>query len=403
MFMVKLSLQDFSVTQKKVLMRVDFNVPQDKKGMITDDTRIREALPSIRYILKQDGKLILMSHLGKPKGKFDPAFSLKPIAEHLSKLLNKPVIFADDCVGAKTKQAVDSLKAGEILLLENLRFHKAEEDPMSDPSFAKELSSFGEVFVMDAFANAHRRHSSIVCVPKYFPNKSAAGFLIEKEINFLGKALKNPKRPFFAVIGGAKVSGKLGIIKALLTKVDAVFIGGAMAYTFLKAQGFKIGKSLFEDHLIEEALLILEDAKAKNIKIFLPIDHVITKDLSGKEEVLTVDTEIGIPDGFYGVDIGPKTIQLFSEELKKAATLLWNGPLGIFEVSNFSKGTAAIGKVFGSLKCMTIVGGGDSVAALQKLNLIDKISHVSTGGGASLEYLEFGSLPGIDVLSDKKQ
>lgn len=402
-FMGKLSLQDLELEDKKVLMRVDFNVPQDKGGMITDDTRIREVLPSIRYILSKGAKLILMSHLGKPKGQFNSSLSLKPIAEHLSKILHHPVMFSDDCIGDKTKKMADSLHSGEILLLENLRFHKAEEDPKSDPAFAKELSKLGDVFVDDAFGNAHRKHSSNVEVPKYFPDKSAAGFLMEKEIKFLGGALTNPKRPFFAIIGGAKVSSKLGIIKALLNKVDAIFIGGAMAYTFLKARGLKIGSSLVENDLILEAKSVLDEGKKRNIPIYLPVDHLITKDLNGNESSSIVDAADGIPDQFYGVDIGPKTMALYSNELKKAATIVWNGPLGIFEVTAFSKGTSAIANIIASLKCMSIVGGGDSIAALQKLNLADKISHVSTGGGASLEYLEYGTLPGIDVLSDKKK
>lgn len=399
--MAKLSLQDLNVKDKKVLMRVDFNVPQDENQHITDDTRIKETLPSIQYILNQGGKLILMSHLGRPKGKKNLKYSLAPIAKNLSELLGKKVQFCGDCIGDEVKNAVDHLKSGECLLLENLRFYEAEEKPEKDPFFAKQLSAFGDVFVDDAFGNAHRHHSSNVEVPKYFRNSSAAGFLMEKEIAFLGKELSHPKRPFYAIIGGAKVSDKLGVIKALLKKVDAIFIGGAMAYTFLKAKGFSIGSSLCEDDLLEIATFILEESKLQNIPIILPIDHLVSSNLKGESDVFTCSVQEGIKPGFYGVDIGPKTIELFSAELLPAKTVFWNGPLGIFEVSRFSEGTKAIASLVANLDAMTIVGGGDSVAALESLNLKDKISHVSTGGGASLEYIEYGTLPGIEVLTDK--
>lgn len=399
--MTKLSLKDLELKDKKVLMRVDFNVPFDASGAISDDTRIKATLPSIHYILDKGAKLILMSHLGKPKGK-DSKFSLAPIQKRLSELLKKPVLMADDCVGKAVEQTVNSLKNGDILLLENLRFYEAEEKPEKDLSFAKSLSLLGDIFVNDAFGTAHRAHSSTAVVANYFPGKSAVGFLMEKEIQFLGDALLNPKRPFYAIVGGAKISSKLGIIESLLKKADAIFIGGAMAYTFLKAEGYSIGSSLFESDLIEKAKAILEISRLENMEILLPVDHVITNALDGRGNVSVCSVKNGIPDGFYGVDIGPETVKLFTEKLKNAATVLWNGPLGIFENEEFSKGTTSIAKIIASLNATTIVGGGDSVAALQLTGLINKISHVSTGGGASLEYIEYGRLPGIDVLSDKQ-
>jgi phosphoglycerate kinase len=400
--LTKLSVKDLELKDKKVLMRVDFNVPFDSNGEISDDTRIQATLTSIHYILDKGAKLILMSHLGKPKG-FDPNLSLVSVQKRLSELLKKPVIMAPDCVGPDVEKMASQLKNGEILLLENLRFHEAEEKPENDLSFAKSLSTLGDVFVNDAFGTAHRAHSSTAKVASYFPDKSAAGFLMEKEIKFLGEALLECKRPFYALIGGAKVSSKLGIIESLLNKVDVLLIGGAMAYTFLKAKGLAVGNSLVEHDLIEKAREILELGSSKNIEIVLPVDHVITNDLKGINDVSTCSALTGIPDGYYGVDIGYETIKLFSEKLNMAATVLWNGPLGIFEIEKFSKGTASIAEVIANLNVVTIVGGGDSVAALQKTGLINKISHVSTGGGASLEYIEFGSLPGIDALSEVKK
>lgn len=399
--MTKLSLKDLDLKDKKVLMRVDFNVPQDALGVITDDTRIRATLPSINYILDHGGKLILMSHLGKPKGNQDAKFSLAPVATRISELLKKPVHMCKDCIGGEVQAAVDSLKANEVILLENLRFHQAEENPEMDLSFAKTLSSYGDLFINDAFGTAHRSHSSTVEVAKYFPGKAAAGFLMEKEIQFLGNALLNPERPFYAIIGGAKISSKLGIIESLLNKADAIFVGGGMAYTFLKAQGFSIGNSICENDLIEKAKHILEISKSQKVDVILPVDHLITNDLKGSGTIKVILAKDGIPDGFYGVDIGPATIKLFSEKLKSASTVLWNGPLGIFENEKFSHGTCAIAEILSELKGTTIVGGGDSIAALQATGVSDKISHVSTGGGASLEYIEYGTLPGIEVLSDK--
>jgi len=399
----KLGLKDLLIKDKNVLMRVDFNVPQDENGNITDDTRIQATLPSINFILKNGGKLILMSHLGNPKGKSDPKYSLIKVRDRLRELLNKPVLFCKDCIGNEAQEKVKSLKSGEVLLLENLRFHEAEENPEKDLKFAKEIANFGDVFINDAFGASHRKHSSIVEVPKFFPSTAAAGFLMDKEIEFLGQALSNPKKPFYAIIGGSKVSSKLGIIKTLLKKADAILIGGAMAYTFLKAKGLNIGKSLVEDELIDEAKSILKEANKKGVKIFLPIDHLITNDLKGNGTLLNCTSKEGIPESYYGVDIGLGTIKLFSDELKNGATVIWNGPLGIFEIPSFSKGTFAVAKILSSLKnALTIVGGGDSIAALKESGVIDKISHASTGGGASLEYLEYGTLPGIEVLTVKK-
>ncbi len=397
----KLSLKDLSLKDKRVLMRVDFNVPLDKKGNITDDTRIQASLPSIRYILDQGGSLILMSHLGRPDGQTISEFSLAPISKHLSILLQKPVIFSKDCIGPEVKQKVDQLKPGQILLLENLRFHHAEENPKSDPAFAKELASLGDVYVNDAFGTAHRAHASTAEIAQYFPKTAAAGFLMEKEIEFLGAAVMQPKRPFFAIIGGAKISSKLGIIRALLKKADAILIGGGMAYTFLKAKGVSIGDSLCENDLLEAATIILEESKLAKVPIFLPLDHIIAKEVSEQTEKMICTTAEGIPTGFKALDIGPKTVQEFSLQLQKAKTVFWNGPLGLFEVSAFAAGTNEIAKVLSNLSATTIVGGGDSIAALKAAGLENKISHISTGGGASLEYIELGSLPGIDVLTTK--
>lgn len=399
----KLGLKDLFVKDKNVLMRVDFNVPQDENGNITDDTRIQATLPSINFILKNGGKLILMSHLGNPKGKIDPKYSLIKVRDRLAELLKQPVLFCKDCIGEEAQENVKALKSGEILLLENLRFHEAEENPEKDLKFAKELGRFGDVFVNDAFGTAHRKHSSVVEVPKFFPACAAAGFLMEKEIKFLGEALSNPKKPFYAIIGGSKVSSKLGIIKSLLKKADTIFIGGAMAYTFLKATGFKIGKSLVEDDLMDEAKRILEEGNSNGVKIILPLDHLISNDLKGNGIIATCTAKDGIPDDYYGVDIGPLTINLFNEELKNGATVLWNGPLGIFEIHQFSKGTFAVAEILARLpNALTIVGGGDSIAAIEESGVIDKISHASTGGGASLEFLEHGTLPGIEALTIKK-
>jgi phosphoglycerate kinase len=400
----KLSIEDLRCQNKKVLMRVDFNVPMDKEGVIQDDSRIVASLPSIKYVLSQGGSVILMSHLGRPKGKKDPAFSLAPCANHLSNLLGVPVIMAPDCIGEKVEKLAKNLQPGQVLLLENLRFYPAEENPDSDPTFAKQLANLGDLYVNDAFGTAHRAHSSTASITQYFPRKAAAGFLMQKEIQFLGSIVANPQRPFVAVIGGAKVSTKIGVLKSLLKKVDILLIGGGMAYTFLKAQGIPIGDSIHEDDSLQAAKEILLEAQKKKKPLILPRDVVIVKNLNDPSSARTIEiTPSGIPTDYQGVDIGPKTIAEFDAELKKAKTVFWNGPVGVFEVPNFAKGTNSVAKTLASLKAITIVGGGDSLAALKNLELSDKITHLSTGGGASLEFLEFGNLPGIDALSDKNK
>lgn len=401
LIMEKLFIEDLPIQGKKILMRVDFNVPLDGEGSITDATRIEAALPSIQYVLQQGGTLVLMSHLGRPKHTPSRDLSLAPVAKMLSALLNQPVPLAPSCVGHQVDQMVQNLKPGNALLLENLRFFRAEEFPDEDPHFAKKLSRYGDLYVNDAFGTAHRRHSSTYTVAQYFPNKAAAGYLLEKEMRFIGNALSNPKRPFYSLIGGAKISSKIGVLKTLLNKVDCLLIGGAMAYTFLKAQGVSIGSSFCEIELISAAKEILAIAKEKHLPLLLPLDYIIAKECSEDAETKIVDKEQGIPEGYEGFDIGPKTIRFFSDELKKAATLLWNGPVGVFECSNFSKGTESLAKAIAATSAVTIVGGGDSISALNQAGVADKISHVSTGGGATLEFIEFGTLPGIEALSDK--
>lgn len=401
--MQKLSLTDLPIKDKRVLMRVDFNVPLDKKGEVADDAKIVATLSSIRYVLDNGGSLVLMSHLGRPKETFTPELSLKPCAKRLSELLGREVLMAPDCVGEEVLNSARRLKPGQILLLENLRFHRGEEHPDKDPTFVKQLSDMGEVYVNDAFGTAHRAHASTAAIAKYFPGRSAAGFLMNEEIKALGSALSSPKRPFCAILGGAKVSTKFGVIQSLMKKADALLIGGGMAFTFLKAQGIKIGNSLCEDECLDQAKQLLAASGKGQAELVLPIDVVIAKEAVAGSPSRVVDTAEGIPDGYQGLDIGPKTVQAFAEKLKPAATVLWNGPLGVFEVPDFAKGTNAIAQVVAGLKAMTIVGGGDSIAALHASGVADKISHLSTGGGASLEFIEFGTLPGIEALSDKSQ
>ncbi len=397
----KLSIQNLDLKGKKVLIRVDFNVPLEK-GKITNDTRIRASLPTIQYVLEHEGSPILMSHLGRPKGKPTPEFSLAPCAQRLAALLHQPVKMAPDCVGLDVKHMAQNLQPGEILLLENLRFHEGEEHPEKDPDFAKSLAHLGDVYVNDAFGTAHRAHASTATITQFFPGKAAAGFLIEKEIQYLGTALQNPQRPFYAILGGAKISTKFKVIEALMRQADALFIGGAMAYTFFKAQGIPIGNSLYEDDFLQEARQLLETSSQSQYPLLLPIDIVVARKIEPHAETRLVYVKEGIPDGFEGVDIGSLTIQMYTKELQKAATVFWNGPLGVFECPPFAKGTNEIAKVLAHLKnATTIIGGGDSVAAIEETGLADQISHISTGGGASLEYIEFGQLPGIDALSDK--
>ncbi|MBI2743812.1 MAG: phosphoglycerate kinase [Chlamydiales bacterium] len=397
-----LSISDLKIAGKKLLMRVDFNVPLDSEGRVTDETRIREALPSIEYALKQGGSVILMSHMGRPKERRDPKLSLAPCVPILSRLLERPVKFAKDCIGENAKNLAKNLKAGEVLLLENLRFYPAEEKPDLDPTFAKQLSELGDLFVNDAFGAAHRAHSSTYTIVSYFPGRAAAGFLMQKELSFLEPLLKNPKAPFYAIIGGAKISSKIGVLKTLLDRADALFIGGAMAYTFFKAQGISIGKSLCEEKFIPMARELMERAKKEKKPLFLPTDLLIAEKAESGAKTKTILTREGIPEGWEGVDIGPETIKNWVNELHKAQTIFWNGPVGIFEIPEFAKGTNSLARDLASLKSIRIIGGGDSVSAINQLGLSKNFTHLSTGGGATLELLEFGTLPGIEILKNKK-
>jgi phosphoglycerate kinase len=398
--MKKLTLNNLPVTGKKVLVRVDFNVPLNKDGTISDDTRIKASIPTIQYIIKEGGAVILMSHLGRPEGKKDSKYTLVPCAKRLSQLLNRPVLFAHDCIGKEVEKMAEELKPGEILLLENLRFHAAEEKPEKDPTFAQKLAHLGDVYVNDAFGTAHRAHSSTATITHYFPKTAAAGYLLEKEIEFLGAAFSHPRHPFYAIIGGAKISTKMGVLESLLSKVNALFIGGAMAYTFLKAEGIQIGDSLHEDELLNKAKSFLNAAAHKKTPIYLPSDVVIANRFDNLAESKIVSVKEGIPAGWQGMDIGPNTLRDWTAKVKEAKMVFWNGPLGVFEFSNFAKGTNEMAKALAGLSAVTIVGGGDSLAAVSHLNLLDKFTHVSTGGGATLEYIEFGHLPGIDALSN---
>jgi phosphoglycerate kinase len=397
--MNKLSLRDLDVKGKKVIMRVDFNVPFAKDGTISDATRIRAALPSIKYILENGGALILMSHLGRPKGEKKVEFSLKRVADTLHKLLGSPVTFVEDCIGPEVEQKAKDLKSGEVLVLENLRFYKAEEKPDTDPTFAQNLAKLADIYVNDAFGTAHRKHSSTATIASFFPKKAAAGFLMEKEIDFLGGLLENPTHPFYAIIGGSKVSTKMGVLKSLAQKVDGIFIGGGMTFTFLKAKGLSIGNSIHEDDLIEEAKSFEALCKEKNVKLFLPKDLVIADAFKEDANIRTVATHEGIPEGWEGMDIGPETIKEWKDALAGGKTIFWNGPVGVFEMAPFAKGTNALAEKIAQLDATTVVGGGDSLAAINLLGLGSQFTHLSTGGGASLEFIEFGHLPGIDALS----
>lgn len=394
--MNKKTVKDIDLKGKKVFVRCDFNVPMDENQNITDNTRIKAALPTIKYLLEQNCKIILASHLGRPKGEVKPEFSLKPVAKELSKLLGKEVIMANDVIGEDATTKAANLKNGEIMLLENVRFQREETD--NDPEFAKKLASMAEIFVNDAFGTAHRAHASTTGIADYIPG--VAGFLIEKELKFLGNAINNPERPFVAILGGAKVSDKIGVIDSLLDKVDTLMIGGGMAYTFFKAQGYNVGNSLCEVEKTGLALEAMEKAKAKGVKLLLPIDTKVGKEFKPDTESKTVAwTEI--PDGWEGFDIGEKTIEMFKNELQSAKTVIWNGPLGLFEFDQFAIGTNEIAKTLADLDATTIIGGGDSAAAVTKAGLADKMTHISTGGGASLEFLEGKKLPGIECLQDK--
>lgn len=394
--MSKKTVRDIDLKDKKVLVRCDFNVPMDKNKKITDNTRIVAAIPTIKYLLENNCAIILCSHLGRPKGEFKPEYSLAPVAEELSKLLGKEVIMAKDVIGEDAKQKAANLKQGQIMLLENVRFHKEETD--NSPEFAKELASMAQIYVNDAFGTAHRAHSSTAGVAAYLP--AVSGFLIEKELKFLGNAINNPQRPFVAILGGAKVSDKIGVIDSLLDKVDTLMIGGGMAYTFFKAQGYEVGNSICELDKLDLAKQAMEKAKEKGVKLMLPVDTKIGKEFKPDTESKTVAwTEI--PEGWEGFDIGEKTIKMFVDELQTAKTVVWNGPLGLFEFDQFAIGTNEIAKALSKIDATTIIGGGDSAAAVEKAGLADKMTHISTGGGASLEFLEGKKLPGIECLLDK--
>ena len=404
--MSKLSIRDLPLSDHRVFMRVDFNVPLDESGRVMDDTRIKETLPTIEYALRHGARLILGSHLGRPKGKPNPKMSLKPVAERLRMLLDRELArgenvgFCPDCVGVEAEEMAGKLEKGQTLLLENLRFYAEEEK--NDEAFSRRLANLAEYYVNDAFGTAHRAHASTVGMTK-FMQKAAAGLLMEKELNYLGRALHNPERPFVAILGGAKVSDKIEVIRHLMSKVDALIIGGGMAYTFLKAKGMNIGKSLLEEDKLPLAKELLNEARSRGIKFLLPIDHVA----AAKPELHSVQKNIGegdqIPENLMGLDIGPKTIELFSEEISRARTVVWNGPMGVFEVSPFAKGTFKIAEALAeNAGATTIVGGGDSVSAVKAAGVADKISHISTGGGASLEFLEGKKLPGVEALTDKR-
>lgn len=399
--MNKLSIDNVQLKGKRILVRVDFNVPLDENLNITDDIRITESLPTIKKIITDGGKAILMSHLGRPKGGPNPKYSLKPTAVRLSELLGKEVKLAPDCVGPDTKAMVDAMKEGDVLILENVRFHSEEEK--NDPAFAEQLAELGDVYINDAFGSAHRAHASTEGVTKFI-KISAAGYLMQKELDYLGGAITNPKRPYVAILGGAKISGKIDVINNLLNKVDTLIVGGGMAYTFYKAEGKEIGTSLLEAEKIDLAKQVLENVKKSGIKFLLPVDVVVASEFKNDSPATVVSVD-NIPSDKMGLDIGPETVKLFSKELKTAKTIVWNGPMGVFEMDNFATGTNAIAKALADATAegaITVIGGGDSAAAITKAGLKNKVSHVSTGGGASLEFLEGKALPGVLALNDLK-
>lgn len=391
----KKSVEDIDVAGKRVLVRCDFNVKMEN-GVITSDKRIVASLPTIEYLINHNARVILCSHLGRPKGEFNPEFSLAPVAARLSELLGREVKMAKDVIGESAKELAANLKDGEVMLLENVRFHK--EETKNDPEFSKALASLAEIYVNDAFGSAHRAHSSTTGVADYLP--AVCGYLIQKEIAFIGGALANPKRPLVAILGGAKVSDKIGVITNLLDKVDTLIVGGGMAYTFMKSLGYSIGTSICEDDRVEDAKKMMEDAKAKGVKFLIPVDNKVGKEYKPDTEAMVVDSD-NLPDGWMGLDIGPKTQALFCDAVKDAGTVIWNGPMGVSEWDNFASGTIAVAKAVAESGAISIIGGGDSAAAVQKLGFADKMSHISTGGGASLEFLEGKDLPGIVALNDK--
>ena len=394
----KKTIEDINVNGKKVLVRCDFNVPL-KGDVITDENRLNGALPTIKYLIENGAKVILCSHLGKPKGEAKPELSLAPVAKRLSEMLKKEVVFApnDNVVGENVKEAIEKMQNGDVVLLENTRYRK--EETKNEENYSKELASLAEVFVNDAFGTAHRAHCSTVGAGEFLEER-ACGYLIQKELKFLGEALENPVRPFTAILGGAKVSDKIAVINELLEKVDNLIIGGGMAYTFLKAQGYEIGTSLVEEDKVEYAKEMMEKAKAKGVKLLLPIDNAISEKFSDSTPIITEDANI--PDGHMGLDIGPKTIESYVDTVNNSKTIVWNGPMGVFEFENFAKGTLAVARAMASLTdATTVIGGGDSAAAVNQLGFGDKMTHVSTGGGASLEFLEGKELPGIVALDNK--
>lgn len=394
---MKKTVKDVDVRSKRVLVRVDYNVPLDANGNVSDDKRITASLPTINYLLEQGARIILCSHLGRPKGEVKKEFSLAPVAKRLKELLpNVNIYFASDCIGEEAQQKAAALKDGEILLLENLRFHKEEEK--NDPEFAKKLASLAEIYVSDAFGTVHRAHASTAGVAAYLP--AVAGFLIGKELSIMGGALENPERPFVAILGGAKVADKIGVITNLLNKCDTLLIGGGMAYTFFKAMGYEIGDSLLDAESIDLAKQLMETAKEKGVKLLLPVDTVVAKAFAADAEHMTVAAN-AIPAGWQGLDIGEKTRELFAAKIKNAKTVIWNGPMGVFEFPEFAKGTEAVAKACAECGGTTIIGGGDSASAVKKLGYADKMTHISTGGGASLEFLEGKVLPGVAALNDK--
>lgn len=396
-YFMKKTVKDVDVRSKRVLVRVDYNVPLDAQGNVSDDKRITASLPTIRYLLEQGARIILCSHLGRPKGEVKKEFSLAPVAKRLKELLpDVNIYFASDCIGEEAEKKAAALKDGEILLLENLRFHKEEEK--NDPEFAKKLASLAEIYVSDAFGTVHRAHASTAGVAAYLP--AVAGFLIGKELSIMGGALENPERPFVAILGGAKVADKIGVITNLLNKCDTLLIGGGMAYTFFKAMGYEIGDSLLDAESMDLAKQLMENAKQKGVKLLLPVDTVVAKAFAADAEHMTVASN-AIPAGWQGLDIGEKTRELFAAEIKNAKTVIWNGPMGVFEFPAFAKGTEAVAKACAECGGTTIIGGGDSASAVKKLGYADRMTHISTGGGASLEFLEGKVLPGVAALNDK--
>jgi phosphoglycerate kinase len=393
----KLTIEDIDLKKKRVFVRADFNVPLDDNLMVTDDRRIRSTLPTINYAIDEGAKVLISSHLGRPEGKRDPKFSLAPVAKRLQRLLNKEVLFAPDCVGSQVEGLVAKMKAGDVLLLENLRYHSEEEK--NDEVFARALASLADVYINDAFGTAHRAHASIVGVPRFL--QAAAGFLLKKEVEYLKGAIENPVRPFVAILGGAKVSGKINVLENLINKVDKVLIGGGMAFTFIKAMGYEVGESLAEADMLETAQRIRRKLKGMGIKFYLPVDCVIAQDKEVGGETKIIPT-LEIPEGWTARDIGPATVKLFSEALHDAKTILWNGPMGMFEIDAFSRGTFAIARAIADAYALTIVGGGDTDLAVHRAGVSDAISFISTGGGAALQLLEGKELPGIAVLANRE-